>query len=90
MGLINHSIFLDCHTLNYEYAPINFPNFLLIATNSNVNHSLSSSKYNERRKECSTALEQIKKEKDIKNLCELSCKEFNSLSHLITDVIIRK
>ena len=89
-GLRNHSIFLDCLTLIYEYTSINFPNFSLIATNSNVNHSLSSSKYNERRKECSTALEQIKKEKHIKNLCELSCKEFNSLSHLIIDDIIRK
>ena len=66
MGLINHSIFLDCHTLNYEYAPIHFPNFSLIATNSNVNYSLSSSKYNERRKECSTALEQIKKKNTLK------------------------
>ena len=89
-GLKNHAIYLDCHTLNYEYAPINFPKYALIATNSNVNHSLSSSKYNERRKECNIALEQIRKEKDIKNLCELSVDEFNSLSHLIDDEIVRK
>ena len=32
----------------------------------------------------------LRKKKHIKNLCELSCKEFNSLSHLIIDDIIRK
>ena len=44
---------LDCRSLAYQYFPFVFDNVSIVLFNSNVSHSLASSQYNQRRKECS-------------------------------------
>jgi len=43
---------LDCRSLEYEYIPFDFPDLQIILVNTMVSHSLASSEYNLRRKQC--------------------------------------
>jgi galactokinase len=51
-GKSGHLIKLDCRSLEYEYIPFDFPNVRIILVNSMVSHSLASSEYNTRRRQC--------------------------------------
>lgn len=51
---------LDCRTLEYEYFPFVSDDYQLLLCNSNVKHSLVSSEYNKRRKQCETGVEILK------------------------------
>ena len=50
MGKKDNAIFLDCNTLDFEYAPIVLDGAKIVVTNSMVKHSLVTSAYNDRRK----------------------------------------
>ena len=52
---------LDCRTLEYEYFPFISDDYQLLLCNSNVKHSLVSSEYNKRHKQCETGVEILKK-----------------------------
>ena len=56
MGKQDNAIFLDTATLNYTYAPVKLSDARIVITNSKVKHSLVSSAYNDRRRECEEAL----------------------------------
>ncbi len=60
MGKKNHVMKLDCMTMNYDYIPFNIDGFKILLLNTNVKHSLASSEYNTRRKECMKAMGWIK------------------------------
>ncbi|HPG12997.1 MAG TPA: galactokinase, partial [Chitinophagaceae bacterium] len=60
MGKKDHVIKLDCRSLEYEYVPFSLEGLKILLLNTNVKHSLASSEYNTRRKECETAVEWIK------------------------------
>lgn len=59
MGKQNHVIKLDCRSLDYEYYPFNMEGLKILLLNTNVKHSLASTEYNTRRKECHQAVELI-------------------------------
>ncbi len=52
---------IDCRSLEYEYFPFEFDNVSIVLFDTQVSHSLASSEYNQRRKECSSGVEIIKK-----------------------------
>lgn len=56
MGKKDHVIQLDCRTLAYDYVPFKLEGIKILLLNTNVKHSLASSEYNTRRKECETAV----------------------------------
>ena len=60
MGKKDHVIKLDCHSLEYEYVPFKLEGIKILLLDTNVKHSLASSEYNTRRKECAQAVEWIK------------------------------
>ncbi len=90
MGKDGHAIFLDTATLDYEYAPLDLKDKKIIIINSNVKHSLGSSKYNERRSESEAALSALQTDLDIETLGELTEEEFDNNQMLIKDEIQRK
>ena len=90
MGKENYAIFLDTATLEYEYAPIELDDKIILIINSNVEHSLSSSKYNERRSESEAALLALKAKLDIETLGDLDEETFNESMDLIKNPIERK
>lgn len=90
-GKENHAILLDCHTLDYEYAPILLEDKKIIIIHTNKKRALSDSKYNERRAECEEALADLQEELDIVNLCELSPSDLAKHEKLIKrDVCLQR
>lgn len=90
MGREGHAILLDTATLNYRYAPLNLSDYKIVIMNTNKKRTLADSKYNERRSECEAALAILQKERPIDTLCQLSPKEFDEVSHLITDPVLMR
>ena len=90
MGKKDCAIFLDTNTLHFEYAPVKLPNAKIVITNSKVKHSLVSSAYNDRRRECETALADLQKVLDIKSLGELTEEQFEAYKDAISDEVCQK
>ncbi|MBQ5399416.1 MAG: galactokinase [Ruminococcus sp.] len=84
MGRSGHAVLLNADTLEYEYAPLG--GAALVIVNSGVKHSLASSAYNERRRECEAAANAI----GVRALCSLTPDEFESKKRLITDSVCQK
>jgi galactokinase len=59
MGKKDHLIRLDCRSLDYVYEPFKLEGYKIVLLNTNVKHSLASSEYNLRRKDCIQAVEWI-------------------------------
>lgn len=90
MGKKDHAIFLDTSNLEYEYAPIQLEGAKIVIACSNKKRGLGDSKYNERRTECETALEELKKVVSIQTLGELSEEQFEQYKDAIIDDVRRK
>ena len=76
-GKKDHVILLDTRSVSHEYFPLHLEGYSILLMNTNVHHSLASSEYNVRRKQCEEGLEILKKEmgihsfRDIKDAKEL-------------------
>jgi len=79
MGKEGHAILLDCHTLDFEYIPLEIDQYRLLLLNTNVAHNLSTSEYNVRREQCDTGLAMIAKkfniEKSFRNVTPIMLEE---------------
>ena len=64
-GKKDHVILLDCRNIEHQYFPLHLEGYKIVLINSKVHHSLASSEYNIRRKQCEEGLEILKKEKGI-------------------------
>ncbi|TYZ10987.1 galactokinase [Hymenobacter lutimineralis] len=51
-GRAGHVVRLDCRSLDYAYFPFDAEAYYVVLCNSGVKHSLASSEYNTRRREC--------------------------------------
>ncbi len=73
MGKKNQLIKLDCRSFEYEYVPLKLDGYKVLLLNTNVKHSLASSEYNTRRKECTQAVDWIKeKVENVNSLRDVS------------------
>lgn len=59
MGKNGSVIKLDCRSYEYSYEPFDLKGYKLVLFDTNVKHSLASSEYNVRRKQCETGVELI-------------------------------
>lgn len=59
MGKKDHVIKLDCRSLEFEYIPFRLEGIKVLLLNTNVKHSLATSEYNTRRRECETAVKWV-------------------------------
>lgn len=85
-GKKDHAIFLDTSNLKYNYVKIKLENYKIIIMNTNKKRELGDSKYNQRRRECEKALEELKIKLNIKSLGELTEKEFEKNKELIKNI----
>ncbi len=91
MGKAEHAIYLNCATLEYEHIPLKMDGYKIVLTNTNVKHSLGSSKYNERRKECEEGLLVLKGAMpEIEQLADVAPEDFELHKDLITDPTVQK
>ncbi len=76
-GKKDQVILLDCKSIEHQYFPLQLAGYEIVLINTKVHHSLASSEYNIRRKECEEGLQILKNElginsfRDIKNPDEL-------------------
>lgn len=84
MGKDKHAILLDCNTLEYQYAPVELGDYVIMIMNTNKRRELADSKYNERRSECESALADLQTELDIQSLGDLSVDAFDQYRQLIS------
>lgn len=87
MGKKDHAIFLDTADLSYTYAPLKLDGAKVVIACSNKKRGLGDSKYNERRKECETALGELQKAIQIGSLGELTEEQFEEYKHAIKDEV---
>jgi galactokinase len=71
MGKRNTVILLDCKNITHEYIPLDIKGYRIVLINSKVHHSLASSQYNLRRKECEQGLDILKKELNIQSFRDI-------------------
>ena len=93
MGKKDCAIFLDTATLEYEYVPVALKEAGLVIINSKVKHSLVGSAYNDRRRECEEALEDLRKApgyEKLPSLGALTGKEFEAIKDYIRNDICRR
>ena len=90
MGKEDSAILLDCNTLDYSYSKVDLKDEVIIIANTNKRRGLADSKYNERRRECETALSELQIKLNINSLGELTEEEFENNKYLIKNDIRAK
>lgn len=89
-GKKDHAIYLNCDTLEFEHVPVKLDGIKVVISNTHSPHHLDSGAYNDRVRQCHTAVEQISKVKPIKFLAELSEEDWKEVESAITDPIAKK
>jgi galactokinase len=87
-GEKDKAILLNCDTLGYDLLPLETGDHLLAIINTNKQRTLADSKYNERFAECGRALKALKKEINVKHLCDIDIQVFQAHRHLINDPVL--
>lgn len=90
MGKKDNAMFLNCLSLEYEYAPVVLNGAKIVIANSHKRRGLADSKYNERRSECEKAVEDLKKIMNIECLADVSVEEFEKNKLTIESEVCRK
>ena len=90
MGKKDKAILLDTATLEFNYVDMDLKDYTLVIMNTNKRRELSDSKYNERRDECEKSLEILKEYKPIRNLCDLSIKDFEEVKDNLKDDVLKR
>lgn len=91
MGKKDNAILLDTNTMEYHYYPLALNDYTVVIMNTNKEHSLIDSKYNERRAQNEEAVRRLQTVLDIKALGELDEDTFDQYTYLIhDDILIRR
>ncbi len=70
-GKKDHVILLDTKSVTHQYFPLKLEGYEIVLINTKVHHSLASSEYNVRRKQCEEGLAILKKEKGINSFRDI-------------------
>jgi len=81
-GETNKVIRLDCQSLEYAYYPLQMKGLAVVLLNTNVKHTLASSEYNIRRKQCEAGVARIQHTyPDVKSLRDVDMHMLNACVH---------
>jgi galactokinase len=91
-GKAEHVIKLDCRSMEYEYIPFRFPDYKIVLVNTMVEHSLASSEYNVRRKQCEEGVAIMKKHlgEHVKTLRDVPLKELEAHKDELSAEVYRR
>ncbi len=90
MGKEDSAIVLNCRSLEYQHIPLELGDYSIVIANTNKRRELADSKYNERVRECASALESLRRVKPLVDLSAMNLEEFDQYSHFIGDETIRR
>ena len=74
-GKKDHVILLDTRSVEHQYFPLRLEEYEIVLINTKVHHSLASSEYNVRRKQCEEGLTVLKKELGISSFRDIKSPE---------------
>lgn len=80
---------LSCDTLDYDLVSADLGEYVLAVINTNKPRKLVESKYNERVKECAEALDALRHQLDIDDLCDIDVATFALNERLISNQTIQ-
>ncbi len=90
-GKKDHVIKLDCQSLEFEYVPFKLEGYKILLLNTNVEHSLASSEYNTRRKQCEQGVEWITAHhKEVKSLRDATMEMLNQFVKPKDEIIYKR
>ena len=82
---------LDCRTLEYEHFYFDMSDYIIVLCDTNVKHSLASSEYNTRRKECEKGVAAIQKSyPEVKSLRDVSPEMLEECRNRIEQVVFQR
>lgn len=82
---------IDCRTLDYKYFPFVFNDISVVLFDTKVSHSLASSEYNQRRKECGDGVAVINKDyPGVESLRDVTIEMLNSFKDQLDSVVYRR
>lgn len=92
MARRDHALFLDCRTLDYRHIPLRFDTMRFVIANTNTPHRLTSSKYNERVRECRDAVHALNTITGAtrSHLRDFSRDDIEAARHVLGDVLYRR
>jgi galactokinase len=91
MGKKDRVIRLDCRTLEYDYIPFYLEDYQVVMINSKVSHSLASSEYGTRVKECQEGVGLLQQfYPDVKSLRDVSLEQLESHRQQMDAVIFKR
>jgi galactokinase len=90
MGKAGCALALNCRSLEYQHVPLQLQGMSIVIANTNKRRELADSKYNERVRECSQALEYLRKVKPVSDLSSVNLSDYTENSYIIPDPVIRK
>jgi galactokinase len=83
-GKADAVIQLDCRSLDFHYSPFNQKGIKIVLLDTCVKHSLASSEYNVRRKECELGVSEIKKDyKAINSLRDVNMEMLDGIKNQV-------
>ena len=91
MGEEKKVILLNCETLKYKLLDANIDPYKIVLLNTNVEHKLASSEYNNRRKVCEMAMEMIKsKYPHYHQLAQVPLEVIETLENELQESVLRR
>lgn len=86
LGKKSHALLIDCRSLETVPVDLNLPGIAVVVCNTNVEHELASSAYNERRRECERAVEILRQVlPGIQALRDMSWEQFEKYAELLPE-----
>ena len=89
-GKVDHAIYLNCDTLEYDLVPVKLDGVKVVVTNTHSPHKLDSGSFNDRVRQCQLAVEQLNSVRPTQYLAELSQVDFDQVEHAITDEVAHR
>jgi len=90
-GKAGNLLRIDCRSLENEYFPFNFEDISVVLFDTGVSHSLATSEYNQRRKECNEGVGVIKKDFPlVESLRDVTIDLLNEYKKKIDPVVFKR
>jgi len=89
-GKADHVIKLDCADLSYTYFPFKLKGIRIVLFDTFVKHSLASSEYNTRRKECETGLAALRQQFSITSFREATLIMLDAVADTISSHVYHR
>ncbi len=90
-GKKDHVLKLDCRSLEYEYVPLKLDGIKIVLFNTNVEHSLASSEYNNRRLQCQEGVALVQKHQpEVNSLRDVSMQMLHEFVEPVNELIYRR